>query len=65
MQDVFHIIKPDGTPLLLLRRQVKYGVRVKLRKSGKQGIRMEAEEQHLSTRPDLIAAIESGYVVFL
>ena len=65
MQSAFHIIKPDGNPLLLLRRQVKYGIKVKIRKSGKPGVRLEAEEQHLSQRPDLISAIEAGNVVLL
>jgi len=65
MQDAFHIIKTDGTPLLMLRRQVKYGIRVKIRKTGKPGMRMEAEEQHLHERPDLISAIEAGEVVYL
>jgi len=65
MQDTIHIIKPDGTPLMLLRRAAKHGIKVKIRKTGKPGMRMEAEEQHLHERPDLIAAIESGEVVYL
>ena len=65
MQDAFHIIKPDGTLLLMLRRQVKYGIRVKIRKTGKPGMRMESEEQYLHERPDLVARIEAGEVVFL
>lgn len=65
MQNTFHIIKPDGKPLLMLRRQVKYGILVKIRKTGKLGKRMEAEEEHLHERPDLIAAIEAGEVVFM
>lgn len=65
MQDTIHIIKRDGNVLLLLRRQVKYGIMVKIRKTGKPGKRMEAEEQHLHGRPDLIARIEAGEVVYL
>lgn len=65
MQDTIHVIKPDGKILLLLRRQVKYGIMVKIRKTGNPGKRMEAEEQHLHERPDLIAAIEAGKVVYL
>lgn len=49
----------------MLRRQVKYGILVKIRKTGKLGKRMEAEEEHLHERPDLIAAIEAGEVVFM
>lgn len=65
MQDAFHIIKPDGDPLLMLRRQVKYGIRVKIRKTGRPGMRMTAEEQYLHEHPHLIAAIEAGEVVYL
>lgn len=65
MQDTIHIIKPDGKILLLLRRPVKYGIIVKLRKSGNPGMRMEAEEEHLHSRPDLIERIENGEVVYL
>lgn len=65
MQSTFHIIKPDGSPLLLLRRQMKYGIKVKLRKSGKPGTLLQAEQEHLHERPDLIAHIEAGEVVFL
>lgn len=65
MQSTFHIIKPDGKILRLLRRQVKYGIRVKIRKSGLPGIRLKAEEEHLHEHPDLIALIEAGEVVFL
>lgn len=65
MQGAFYIIKPDGTVLLLLRRQVKYGIRVKIRKSGKYGTHLNAEQEHLHERPDLIERIEAGEVVLL
>ena len=65
MQDIIHIIKPDGQILLLLRRPSKYGIKVKIRKSGKPGMRMEAEEEHLHSRPDVIERIENGEVVYL
>lgn len=65
MQSSFHIIKPDGNQLLLLRRQVKYGILVKIRKSGKPGTHLKSEQEHLHERPDLIARIEAGEVVLL
>jgi hypothetical protein len=65
MQDAIHIIKPNGEPLLLLRRAAKYGIKVKIRKTGQLGKRMEAEEQHLHEHPHLITAIEAGVVVYL
>jgi len=65
MQSTFHIIKPDGNMLRLLRRQVKYGIRVKIRKSGKPGTHLQAEQEYLHERPDLIYRIEAGEVVFL
>jgi hypothetical protein len=65
MQDTIHIIKPDGTILLLLRRPAKYGIKVRIRKSGKPGMRLLAEEEHLHERPDLISEIESGKVIYL
>lgn len=65
MQDATHIKKPNGELLLLLRRPVKYGIKVKIRKTGAPGKHMQAEEEFLHEHPELITAIENGQVVYL
>ena len=55
----------DGQKVLVLIRRERYGVAVKLRRSGREGVHLTDEEAHLRENPDLVAALHVGSVLHL
>lgn len=64
MQQIAHIVSPEGATIRILVRQTKYGIKAKIRKSGNLGTFLQAESEHLVDRPDILPRLIAGEVVY-
>ena len=65
MQQIGYVEVRGERILVLVRVGRKYNlsVRLKMRKSGKDGVFMPGESEFLTTRPDLVEDLKNGKVV--
>jgi hypothetical protein len=64
MQDAAHL-QIGETVYLVLRRQRRYGVALKLRKGGAPGIKLTDESAFLSDNAELVKELLLGRVIYL
>ncbi len=64
LQIIGHLII-DGEKLLVLVRRSKYGVAVKIRSTGRDGMHMTDAELYLREEPDQVEALKQGTVLYL
>jgi len=56
-------LKVNGEKILVLVRAKKYSRQFKVRRSGRDGTRYKAEEEHLREYPQALRALRNGEVV--
>lgn len=64
MQDTAYV-KINGKNILVLRRLVKYGFKIRLRKSGHLGSFLSEESDFLENSPNHLADLLSGKTIYL